>query len=111
MEKYIIDVGTEFYPRPMGRKIADGQHSGEAFRVQFLMPFFQSLTGENKNKILVLNFNNVSMAGSSFLEEAFGGLVRSGINKDLIKKHLLIEVDPELKELIEDRIFTYINRA
>ena len=51
------------------------------------------------------------MAGSSFLEEAFGGLVRAGIKKDLILSHLEILVDIELKELIEDRIYQYIKRA
>lgn len=110
MDKVIYDVGNEFHHRPMGRKKTDGEFSGEVFREKVLYPFFSNLT-KSSNQILVLDFNNVSMAGSSFLEEAFGGLVRAGINKELILAHLQILVDVELKELIEDRIFQYIKRA
>lgn len=111
MEKILYDVGNEFHHRPMGRKKTDGEFSGEVFRDKVLFPFFNEITDRKINKILVLDFNSVSMAGSSFLEEAFGGLVRAGINKKVILKHLEILVDVELKELIEDRIYQYIDRA
>ncbi|QPS02481.1 STAS-like domain-containing protein [Acinetobacter johnsonii] len=111
MENVIYDVGNEFHHRPMGRKKTDGEFSGEAFREKVLYPFFSNLINQKSDQILVLDFNNVSMAGSSFLEEAFGGLVRAGIKKELIQSHLKILVDIELKELIEDRIFQYIKRA
>lgn len=111
MEKFLYDVGNDFHHRPMGRKKTDGEFSGEVFREKVLYPFFYKLSTQQANKILVLDFNNVSMAGSSFLEEAFGGLVRAGIKKDLILSHIEILVDIELKELIEDRIYQYIERA
>lgn len=111
MERILYDVGNKFHHRPMGRKKTDGEFSGEVFREKILYPFFSELSTQKSNKVLVLDFNNVSMAGSSFLEEAFGGLVRAGIKKDLIISHLEILVDIELKELIEDRIYQYIKRA
>lgn len=111
MEKVLYDVGNQFHHRPMGRKRTDGEFSGEVFREKVLYPFFNELSDKQANKMLVLDFNSVSMAGSSFLEEAFGGLVRSGVKKDLILSHLIILVDRELKELIEDRIYEYIKRA
>ena len=109
MEKIVYDVGSKFHHRPMGRKRVDGDYSGEVFRQDVLLPFFEA--AHIKDEILVLDFNNVSMAGSSFLEEAFGGLVRDGIKKENILKHLEIVVDEELKELIEDRIYQYIQSA
>lgn len=111
MSKHVYDVGNSFHHRPMGRKKADGEFSGEVFRETILLPFFKKVKESNSNEILVLDFNNVSMAGSSFIEEAFGGLVRDGFSKKFIKDHLEIIVDIELKELISDRIYQYIDKA
>lgn len=111
MNKQVYDVGNRFHNRPIGRKLADGEFSGEAFRQIVLFPFFDEVRNSGSNDVLVLNFNNVSMAGSSFLEEAFGGLVRAGFSKAFIKDHLEIIVDWELKELISDRIYQYIDKA
>ena len=50
------------------------------------------------------------MAGSSFLEEAFGGLVRKGkFSKDFLQKVLVIR-SPR-RPIIKDRIETYIKEA
>ncbi|MBC69734.1 MULTISPECIES: STAS-like domain-containing protein [Acinetobacter] len=111
MNKHVYDVGIKFHNRPIGRKLADGEFSGEAFRQTVLLPFFNDVRAKGSKDVLVLNFNNVSMAGSSFLEEAFGGLVRAGFSKSFIKDHLEIIVDWELKELISDRIYQYIDKA
>lgn len=111
MNKQVYDVGNRFHHRPIGRKLADGEFSGEVFREKVLLPFFKDIKARGSNDILVLDFNNVSMAGSSFIEEAFGGLVRAGFSKSFIKEHLEIVVDWELKELISDRIYQYIDKA
>ena len=111
MSKRFYDVGNQFHHRPIGRKREDGEYSGEVFREDVLIPFFEDVLAKNLDTVFVLDFNNVSMAGSSFIEEAFGGLVRAGFSKKFIKDHLEIVVDYELKELIYDRIYEYINRA
>ena len=105
------DVAKEYYPRPMGRARKDGLHSGERFREEVLLPFFESLK-DNPNQILILDFNGISTAGSSYLEESFGGLIReNGYRKSDLNKHIRIVVDDDLKELITDRIEKYINDA
>lgn len=50
------------------------------------------------------------MAGSSFLEEAFGGLVRNReFTKEFLREVLIIR-SPR-RPIIKDRIETYINEA
>lgn len=111
MREIQYDVAKKYYPRPMGRARKDGLHSGERFREEVLLPFFESLKTD-PNQILVLDFNGVSTAGSSYLEESFGGLIRkNGYRKRDLTKHLMIVVDEDLKELITDRIDKYINEA
>lgn len=39
MNKHVYDVGIKFHSRPIGRKLADGEFSGEAFRQTVLLPF------------------------------------------------------------------------
>ena len=59
-----------------------------------------------------MNFDDVAGFGSSFLEEAFGGLVREeGMTKEFLDKHLLIETsEEELKDFVR-LTHEYINNA
>ena len=70
MEHHIIDIATDFSRYPGGRCIDDGPHSGERFRKDFLLPVLKS--GQHAK----IKFDGARGYGSSFLEEAFGGLVR-----------------------------------
>ena len=111
MRELQYDVAKEYYPRPMGRFRKDGSHSGQRFREEVLLPFFKSLR-DAPNQQLVLNFNGVSMTSSSYLDESFGGLIRTnGYTKDDLMRHLVLIVDEDLKELITDRVTKYINDA
>eukprot|EP01002_Notosolenus_urceolatus_P015441 NODE_7987_length_539_cov_2.948980_g6940_i0.p1 GENE.NODE_7987_length_539_cov_2.948980_g6940_i0~~NODE_7987_length_539_cov_2.948980_g6940_i0.p1 ORF type:complete len:108 (-),score=4.85 NODE_7987_length_539_cov_2.948980_g6940_i0:93-416(-) len=67
-----INVAEDFSQFPAGRFKSDGAFSGEKFREEFLIPATQS---ENKTVIVL---DGTKGYGSSFLEEAFGGLIRSG---------------------------------
>lgn len=101
-----INVGEEFYPRPAGRFYEDGSHSGQKFREEYLVPSIEKLS---ENEKLIVDFSTVTMAGSSFLEESFGGLIRKRkINRD----HLLrvLEVISNRKIIIQ-RIDEYIRDA
>ncbi|MCL6234056.1 STAS-like domain-containing protein [Acinetobacter sp. ANC 5579] len=102
----IINVGEEFYPRPAGRFYTDGSHSGQRFREEMLLPAIQKLKANEK---LIVDFSLVTMAGSSFLEESFGGLIRK---KKITKESLLdiLEIITKRK-IIKDRIYEYINDA
>jgi hypothetical protein len=97
----IINIAKDFSPFPAGRYVVEGPFSGEAFRIQHLMPALNS--GE---KIRII-FDGGFGYGSSFLEESFGGLIRSGRykNQDILKKmDFVSEEDPFLISEIESYI-------
>lgn len=74
----VINVADEFSRYPAGRYNDDGPHSGQRFRDDFLKPILI-----NKEEAAI-NLDGVRGYGSSFLEEAFGGLVRDGFDAQLI---------------------------
>jgi len=74
----IISIATDFSRYPAGRTRADGPYSGELFRTKMLEPALAA--GDH----LVVNFDGARGYGSSFLEEAFGGLVRAGFSVETI---------------------------
>jgi hypothetical protein len=67
-----ISMAKQYSRFPAGRFRADGPYSGQRFREEKLVPALRS--GGN----VTVDLNGVSGFGSSFLDEAFGGLVRSG---------------------------------
>lgn len=69
-----IEIAREFSPYPGGRYAKDGTFSGEEFRERVLLPAIQSVPDEFDRIIVV--FDGAAGYPSSFLEEAFGGLVR-----------------------------------
>jgi STAS-like domain of unknown function (DUF4325) len=93
-----INVAREFSRYPAGRLISDGPFSGEAFR-KMLLPILRA-----GDKVTV-ELDGVRGYGSSFLEEAFGGLVRSGFTPAQVKELVVLESkDESLKEEITDYI-------
>lgn len=72
MKNMTIFVAKEFTKMPCVRKREDGIKSGEEFRDDILVPALSS------NEQVTVDLNGVLALGSSFLEEAFGGLVRKG---------------------------------
>ena len=94
-----ISVAKDFSPYPAGRFLDDGKFSGEAFRENILVP---ALKDDGFGLIRVC-LDGVAGVGSSFLEEAFGGLVRRGtFSKEFLANHLEIETsDDGLKDFVE----------
>lgn len=68
---------ADYASSPGGRFMSDGDFSGEWFREQILVPAL--LAAKDKSEKLEVELDGTSGYGSSFLEEAFGGLVRKGI--------------------------------
>lgn len=94
-----INVLRQFSRYPAGRYISDGPFSGEAFREKFLIPALDS--GES----IEIEMDGARGYGSSFLEEAFGGLVRRGHSaKEVLKKLKIISADPYLEKEIKEYI-------
>ena len=89
------------YPGPRYANL--GEFSGEVFRDAVLIPAIM------KNDDFSIDFNGVYGFGSSFLEEAFGGLVRKGVPSEKIEilmKNLICD-----DETIVAEVISYINDA
>jgi hypothetical protein len=101
-----IKIATDFSETPLGRYPTDGDFSGTTFRDNLLRP---ALIVEDK---VVVDIDDVEGYGSSFLDEAFGGLVRKGyFTIEALKKKLDITYHrPEFK-MYRDLVWKYIQEA
>lgn len=101
-----INVASSFSRYPAGRYLEDGPFSGARFREEFLRPV---LDGKDTATI---ELDGVRGYGSSFLEEAFGGLVRAGYSPDLVRKTFkFVSTDSSIIAEIEDYIVHGAERA
>lgn len=98
-----INIAKEFSRYPAGRYFSDGPFSGEAFREVKLIPAL------NKGEKVRIILDGALGYGSSFLEEAFGGLVRNGFSATELKSKLMFvsKEDP----FLEEEIISYIDGA
>lgn len=103
MNEQTINIGKQYSRYPAGRFPADGKFNGETFRKKFLVDPLKSLL-----KVRVLLDDAVDY-GSSFLEEAFGGLVRKeGVSKSSLHNFLILE---SKNNYLIDEIWEYIDEA
>lgn len=83
----IIKVAKDFSRKPTARTEVEGANSGEKFRETLLVPMLVEAIKSSKK--LIVDLDGTAGFGTSFLEEAFGGLIRvnhieySDINKTL----------------------------
>jgi hypothetical protein len=100
----VVNLAREFSRFPAGRYLTDGPASGQQFRGDVLVPALRS-TAEK----VVVELDGTLGFGSSFLEEAFGGLVREcGFTSEHLRRTLvLMSSDSSL----EAEIWDYIDRA
>lgn len=103
MKKTIINISRDFSAYPAGRYEKDGDFTGEGFRRKLLKKALQ------KNAIVVVELDGTLGYGSSFLEEAFGGLIREDnfSEEDLSNR---LELIGRRKSII-DSIRNYIHNA
>jgi hypothetical protein len=88
----VINIGKDYSRFPAGRYLDDGNSNGQRFRDEFLIP---ALVAGRKLRVL---FDDALGYGSSFLEEAFGGLVRAGYNQKRLESDLeLVTSDESMK--------------
>lgn len=100
-----IEVAKDFSDVPAGRLKKDGPASGEGFRELLLA----KLRSSDKVDVVL---DGAEGYGSSFLEEAFGGLVRLGLfTADELKKRLNIIARSEPFKIYVTEIWGYIERA
>ena len=94
-----INIAKDFSKYPIGR---EGEFSGKTFREKHLLPHLI-----NDVDLIVVDFDGVyGYPGSSFLEEAFAGLVRNGsINSsDFFKKINIVNLESSIVEEIESYV-------
>lgn len=94
----MISVARDFTDTPGGR--SKGEYTGLVFRENFLMPALR------EHDQVVVDLSDVVGFGSSFLEEAFGGLVRAGYSLNDLRKRLVVQGGVPLHV---QRIWQYIN--
>jgi len=99
----VISVARDFSRFPAGRHRDDGPYSGELFRDNTLCP---ALTQESK---VIVELDGTLGYGSSFLEEAFGGLVREGkVTKEVLHRKLELRSSDDSLTM---EIWSYIDNA
>lgn len=99
----MIDIPVDFTRYPAGRYRSDGKFSGERFRDDLLVPALRAA------KFVQLKLDGTAGYGSSFLEEVFGGLVRSG---EFSADQLLEAIKLESKDSsLIDEIHEYITAS
>jgi hypothetical protein len=78
----VICIANDFSFTPGFRNRSQGQFSGEEFREDILEGFFEA----NAPEAVTIDFDGTAGYPTSFLEEAFGGLVRKFGYENVVKK-------------------------
>ena len=87
MDRHVIDIAQDFSRSPAGRFISDGPNSGERLR-NMLADLLRG--GEE----IELRLDGTRGYGSSFLDAAFGGLVRiCGFDPAVLRNRIRIVTD------------------
>lgn len=104
----IINIAQEYSRTPGGRFEKEGAFSGEEFREKLLIPRYE-LACSRKEHLKVILDGGYGY-GSSFLEEAFGGIVRKNKNIDVSIIEIVSEEEPQLEEDIKKYMYDAKNK-
>jgi len=109
MSEQYISVVKDFARFPGPRHAANGPYSGEEFREKILSPALEKLPSGTK---LIVVLDGARGFTASFLEEAFGGLVRvKGMKGDELRQKLDVRAtDPSVSYWLH-KISEYIQEA
>lgn len=104
MDRIRIKILTDFSVTPGVREEIEGDDPGEKFLSDILLPKFEE--ARSKRAILEIDMDGVAGYPTSFLEAAFGGLVRHYNDIEIVRETIRIisEDDPFLQEDIDDYI-------
>ncbi len=106
MKTVRISVAKDFSKVPAGRYSGDGSFSGQKFREDYLVPALRS------GATVVVDLAGVAGYGSSFLEEAFGGLVRKeGFERDFVERRVVLEASDRAFRPYVGLARQYVERA
>lgn len=100
---FTVNVAKDFTRFPTGRFKKNGETSGEAFRERFLEERLR------RGECVVVELDGTIGYGSSFLDEAFGGLIRTlRITPTKLRDILKLE---SMDSVLLDEINEYIDDA
>lgn len=109
MADIVISIANDFSRTPAGRVPKDGPFNGQRFRQEHLDPAIKRAI-ESSSKVVV-EFCDADSYSSSFLEEAFGGLVRSRkFNPEQIRTVLVLKTDDPVYATYVADAKDYMNR-
>ncbi|MBY6006720.1 STAS-like domain-containing protein [Salipiger bermudensis] len=101
---------ADFSRYPSGRDDNDGDFNGARFRETVLVPALEEAI-QSGGRVCV-SLKGVMSFGSSFLEEAFGGLIRSGrFTKEQIRSTMRVDPGRPNFSRHERTIWLHIDRA
>lgn len=100
-----INIAKDYSKTPGGRYVSEGKYSGQDFRERILEKAY--LEAKEKREKLLIDLDGGYGYGSSFLEEAFGGLVRKLGKVDL----LLFEIKSDEEPQLVDDVMNYMKEA
>lgn len=99
-------ISTDFSFVPAGRYYSDGNFTGQRYREEFLKPLLLA------NDLVEVDIDDTAGLGSSFLEEAFGGLVREGyFTAPQLHKRLKVVARNPRSKMYELSIWKFIDNA
>lgn len=98
-----ILIAEQFSKNPYGRYVSDGKYSGESFLKNHLSPAL------DKYRTVTVNLDGTLGYGASFLDEAFGGLVRRGHTASSLKGRLNLISNKNFH--LPHQIWKYIDQA
>lgn len=105
-----IDIAKTFSPYPVGRDEHDSAFNGKKFRTEILAPAIRKALDEHYQIVIVLE--GLESVGSSFLEEAFGGLVRDeNFAANELKSVLKFDYEWPGFKIPEEQIWDHIKKA
>jgi hypothetical protein len=93
-----IQLAKDFSAFPFGRYAEHGPFNGERFRREFLLPPLRA------GEAVEVDLDGARGLSPSFLEEAFGGLLREGFNvADVLRRVTIVsDRDPSFVSQIQD---------
>jgi len=103
-----LSIAQDFSETPGPRYISEGEFSGELFRQTVLKPTVVKVLESGDQ--LEVNFDGTAGYATSFLEESFGGLIRTdGIDFDKLQEILSIVSDEE--PYLKEDVIVYMTEA
>lgn len=105
MTAHSIQLAHNFSRFPGGRYREDGPHSGQEFRETILEPALR------RDEPVVVSLDGVAGLPASFLEEAFGGLIRSGFSVEDLERRLDVRAESARLRRYPGLVWEYIQTA